>query len=136
MSTRRVRETINLAAADDYADDVLERGVRAATLDAESIAVDLVSEPGQGRVYRRRSRVHRASAPGDSPALDTGFLRASISSDVVRSPAGIVGRVKASAAYAAFLEFGTERMAARPFLSRIPREFGARIRATFNRFAK
>jgi hypothetical protein len=136
MTTRDVRETINLAAADDFADDVLERGVRAATIDAESLAVDLLSQPGAGRVYRRNSRVHRASAPGDSPAPDTGFLRQSVSHEVSRTPAGVVGKVTASAAYAAALEFGTERMRPRPFLSRIPREFGGRIRAVFLKFAR
>jgi len=136
MTTREVRETINLAAADDLADDILERGVRAATIDAEALAVELLSQPGTGEVYRRNGRVHRASSPGDSPAPDTGFLRQSVGHDVSRTPAGIVGKVTASAEYAAALEFGTERMRPRPFLSRIPREFGARIRATFLKFAR
>ena len=134
--TRRVKSTINLGAADDYADDRLELGIRAATLDAENIAVDLVSKPGTGRVYQRRGTTHRASAPGESPALDTGALRNSIRSEVVRTATGFVGKVIASASYAQALEFGTEKMAPRPFLSRIPREFSARIRATIARFAR
>lgn len=135
--TRRVKETINLAAADDYADDVLERGVRAATLDAEKAAIEILTEnPGKGRVYRRGTKFHRASAPGAPPALDTGFLSQSVSHEVTKTANGWVGRVIASAAYAAALEFGTERMKPRPFLSRIPREFGARIRATFLRFTR
>ncbi len=34
--------------------------------------------PKSGRVYRRKSVVHRASAPGEAPAIDTGILRFSI----------------------------------------------------------
>lgn len=136
MTKRLVRETINLALADDYSEDMIERGIRAATLDAHAVAVQLVSGAGSGRAYRRNGVVHRASSPGDSPALDTGTLRASLGFETARTLVGTVGTVYATAEYAAALEFGTERMKPRPYLSRIPGEFGARIMAVFERFAR
>ena len=38
-------------------------------------------KPGSGEEYRRKGIIHRASAPGEPPAVDTGRLRASISSN-------------------------------------------------------
>jgi len=39
-------------------------------------------KPGSGREYRKRGgKIHKASAPGEPPAVDTGRLRASISSN-------------------------------------------------------
>lgn len=70
-----------------------------------------------GRLYRRGNVLHRASAPGEAPASDTGRLVNSISgnyeatetSAVVKAGGGIVK-------YARMLEFGTSKMGARPFL--------------------
>lgn len=134
--TRRVKSKINLAAADDYADDALERGVWAATLEAESLTVENLSNPGTGRVYRRGGVSHRASAPGQTPAPDTSTLRKSVRVELVRVATGLIGKVIVSAAHALPLEIGTERMAARPFLSRVVSEHAARLRATFDRFAR
>jgi hypothetical protein len=93
----------------------------------------LLSMPGTGRVYvrgrgrghgRRGGVMHRASAPGQPPAVDTGRLRASITHQVggpvYNSQVGIAlyVRVGTGVAYARYLEFGTSRMAARPFLVR------------------
>jgi HK97 gp10 family phage protein len=67
-----------------------------------------------GRTYRRRSVTHQASAPGEFPKTDSGQL---VSSLFFR-----VGADKLSAffgtklAYGRYLEFGTSRMAARPWL--------------------
>lgn len=82
-----------------------------------------LSAPGSGRVYRRRGPnggviVHQASAPGESPAVDTGVYRASwmwrvVTADTVQMypnlPAG-----DHPAKLGEWLEFGTRHMAARP----------------------
>tara|TARA_R100001460_G_scaffold102170_1_gene146460 strand:+ start:222 stop:665 length:444 start_codon:yes stop_codon:yes gene_type:complete len=60
-------------------------------------------------------RTHTASAAGEPPASDTGFLVNSITATVGKDGKFIVGDVKASAPYAAHLEFGTTKMSARPF---------------------
>ena len=36
-------------------------------------------KPGTGREYKRGGKIHKASAPGEPPAVDTGRLRGSIS---------------------------------------------------------
>ncbi|MEM7522565.1 MAG: HK97-gp10 family putative phage morphogenesis protein [Pseudomonadota bacterium] len=69
--------------------------------------------PKTGRVYVRRGQRHQASAPGQSPAEDTGRLSRSVGYRVRGSRQLAVG---AQASYAAFLERGTRKMAPRPFI--------------------
>jgi HK97 gp10 family phage protein len=68
-----------------------------------------------GRFYKHRSVTHRASAPGEPPASDTGRLVNSINAQL--SGPGEAEAIAGNAAvkYARFLEFGTSRIAARPF---------------------
>lgn len=128
---------INLLLANKVALDACERGVRAAVLDAEGLTKVMLSQPGSGRLYHRGKTVeHRASAPGEPPAPDTGRLRGSISTEVIRGLDEVVGFVAVNTEYAAHLELGTERMKPRPYLSRIPREFGKRLKSIFDQFAR
>lgn len=71
------------------------------------------SPPKTGRIYRRRGVVHQASAPGEPPATDTGRLVQSGRTE--HNPTEISGTVNWSTLYAAFLEFGTSKMAPRPY---------------------
>lgn len=73
-------------------------------------------EAKSGRVYIRDGRVHQASAPGESPAVDTEALINSVK--VSRPTAGRVIRVEVSenVPYAAGLELGTSRIAPRPHM--------------------
>jgi HK97 gp10 family phage protein len=74
----------------------------------------LMSLPKSGRAYRRgRRAIHVASAPGEAPAIDTGNLAGSINFGM-QSPT--MAEVTVNAEYAAYLEFGTIRMAARPYV--------------------
>lgn len=131
MPKVRVRVQMNLPVAEGTSDTALLKGLRAATLDAENLTVGLLSQPGSGRIYKRRGVVHRASAPGQPPAPDTGRLRQSVSSEVI----GTTGIVSVNAEYAAALELGTEKRAPRPFISRLP-EYGQRLIAVFTANAK
>lgn len=56
------------------------------------------------------------SAPGEPPAVVTGTLKASIAHRVEDEDGQTVGIVGTGVEYARPLEFGTSRMAARPFL--------------------
>ena len=64
----------------------------------------------------KRSFVTSPSPPGGPPGVDTGRLRTSITHEVEETINEIVGRVGTNLDYAIFLEYGTSRMAARPFL--------------------
>lgn len=81
----------------------------------EARAKDSLSGPRTGREYRRGKHgdiIHRASAPGEPPATDTGNLAGSIRSRMIARAAG---EVTVSANYAVELEHGRARMAPRPF---------------------
>lgn len=70
---------------------------------------------GSGRTYVRGGRAHTASAPGQMPAVDTGQLIASLKHEIARGK--YKGYYYTDNEYAAFLEYGTSRMLARPFLT-------------------
>lgn len=56
---------------------------------------------------------HVPSKPGESPNRDSGFLQSRLST----APTGpISAEVRSEAEYASALEFGTSRMAARPYM--------------------
>lgn len=48
--------------------------------------------------------------------VDTGRLRASITHQIAKDGQGLFARVGSNVEYAPFVEFGTSRMAAQPFL--------------------
>lgn len=69
--------------------------------------------PKTGKLYKRRSVVHQASAPGESPASDTGDLMRSIYHEQI---APLTATVGSRLAYALYLEYGTRRgLEQRPF---------------------
>lgn len=82
----------------------------AAELEAD-IKLRIQSGPKTGRTYRRRGVTHQASAPGETPASDTGVLVGSIYHERESELAATVG---SRLAYAMHLEHGTIHMAARP----------------------
>lgn len=67
--------------------------------------------PKTGRTYLRGTVSHRASAPGEAPATDTGAL---VSSVTFRRVDTMTAEVESRLPYAAFLEFGTVNMDPRP----------------------
>lgn len=76
--------------------------------------------PKTGRIYmkgKNRSIRHQASAPGEPPATDTGKLVNSIVGDAKVVGKQVQGYLEARTAYAGYLEFGTRKMAARPFMT-------------------
>ena len=64
------------------------------------------------QMYNPR-REHRASAPGQAPASDTGNL---VSKIIVKQKTRNITNVESNANYSAFLEYGTSKMEARPFM--------------------
>lgn len=88
----------------------IARGTEAVREEATSL---VVNPPKTGRLYRRNGRIHQASAPGEHPANDTGFLIASIATETDEN--ALKGSVNIGAEYGKFLEYGTVKMAPRPF---------------------
>lgn len=96
--------------------------VRAATLTGivrgtETIREEATSlmqnSPRSGRVYKRRGVTHKASGPGEPPAPDTGNLIRNIETSVDAQK--LTGNVNFGTKYSRALEFGTFKMAPRPF---------------------
>ncbi len=75
--------------------------------------------PKTGRFYKYKDRRKRASAPGEFPANRSGALRRSVDFKVEGTKRMIIG---AGTHYAPFLEDGTSKMAARPYLIRVIRQ--------------
>ena len=67
-----------------------------------------------GIVYKKTDpkRTHRASAPGEAPATDTGRLANSIQANIGGRKAEVFTIVE----YAPWLEFGTQKIQPRPFM--------------------
>lgn len=159
--------TINLAALEGIADRKAEAGLKKAMLQGEARLKVILSQPGSGRKYGK----HTASAPGESPAPDTGGLRQATQADTVvrQDGADKVGRIVSNKEYALPLEkgskhsassrtadglfgmrgkygparmtaleseVGTERTAARPFLSLLATDHADELRDAFIAGAK
>lgn len=110
--------------------DAGERGLRGALGKAETVLKeDILRRPGSGKIYGK----HQASAPGEPPAPDTGNLRSNTNADPNIREEGddLVGRVVSNAEYAQALEKGTERMAARPFMSLLASDHADDLRRAF-----
>lgn len=103
--------------------DQLEKQVQAAAMrglikGAMRVQGDAIrriqNPPKTGRLYRRRSIVHQASAPGEAPATDLGNLVNSITINPL--PALLRVNINAGASYARALEFGTKHIEPRPYM--------------------
>ncbi len=119
-------DNVRLAVSDELSDI-------AAELEGD-IVLRIQQGPKTGRIYKRGGVTHQASASGQSPANDTGTLMRSIYSEKLTSLSYVVG---SRIAYAAYLEYGTRRMAARPFfrppVEEMRKEFNSRLEAAINR---
>lgn len=92
---------------------LLDRAINATALDVDrTVKKKIQRGPKTGEVYNktRPNRVHRASAPGQPPATDTGRLVSSI----YYRRGKMSATVGSSLAYAYYLEFGTMKMRPRP----------------------
>jgi hypothetical protein len=86
--------------------------IRTVAFVVEAEIKKLMTLPKHGRRYRRGTRSHTASAPGEAPAVDTGFLINTIKTTIKSDTEAVI---EIPAEYAEGLEFGTSRVEARPF---------------------
>ena len=97
--------------------DALGKIATAGALVLEGNIKNDMRQKKSGRQYQRGQKMHTASAPGESPAVDYGALINSIQSELgdVTSKSA-TAQVGTNMIYAVPLEFGTSRMEARPFM--------------------
>jgi len=135
---RGPRVYFDIKLANDLVRRAAVRGVRATTIEALRIVQTdiLSSDPKRsGKLYKRgKKKLHQASAPGEAPAPDTAQLRnmtkVEFLSDVVSGYA--LGKVVNNLEKAAALELGTDKIAPRPWISRLlTAENTARLKAVF-----
>jgi hypothetical protein len=117
--------------------EVVRSGVESTSLSLPQVGLELtskvketLSQPGRGVLYRgRRGRGdHRASAPGDPPAVDTGQYRASFAWATGGSQGQRWVDVGTAQERGPFLEYGTSRMEARPHLRPAVAEYSGSLR--------
>lgn len=105
--SRGVTITLDVSGLDRFkerAADLIDQAVDATARSVERAAKESMQGGGSP---------HVPSAPGEPPAIDTGTLRASIHVEEVGPCVRTIGD---SVEYGIHLEFGTSRMAARPWL--------------------
>ena len=114
VTTRVTRKSRQAAVLRDYEASLTALVGRAANL-VRNTAVESINQGAKtGVVYTRGGKTSQRSAAGEPPATDTGFLVNNIVLDIDVN--GLGANVESRADYSAFLEFGTSKMAARPFM--------------------
>jgi HK97 gp10 family phage protein len=121
MTIKGEKELIKkLRSLESRAGNAAKNGLRLAAEDCRTKAVASIQKQSIGNVATRIKQggspyQHVVSKPGDAPNTDTGNLVKNIAVEVT-SPTSVSVGIGEAAAYGAHLEFGTERMAARPWL--------------------
>ena len=133
MSVKIVKNHVK-EVLDAMGGDRLGRAVMAGGFVLETaVKVSMSATSHSGKMYGG----HRASAPGETPAVDTGVLVNSINTQLVSSSdTEAIAEVGTGVEYAEFLEFGTSKMEARPFMRPAFDNNEAKIKDTIRRFAK
>ena len=100
-------------------DNKIKQYVTRASMLVQNTAKESIMKGGTGIEYKKYepTRNHRASAPNEPPASDTGFLVSQITMQVKTFANGSVeGSIISAAPYSKALEFGTTNMTERPFM--------------------
>ena len=124
-----VKEVLASMAGDRLGKAVMAGGFVLET----AVKVSMSAASHTGYVYGK----HQASAPGETPAVDTGILVNSINTELVSSSATEAwSQVGTGVEYAEPLEFGTSRMKPRPFMRPAYDHNVEKIKDAIRRFAK
>lgn len=128
----KFNKKLNKILADNKVKEYVTRG----TIMVQNDAKKSILAGGTGRTYEKYEprRTHRASAPNQPPASDTGFLASNITMDVdVKANGTVVGQIISSAPYSKHLEFGTVNMTERPFMQPALQKNKRKIEALFKK---
>ena len=96
--------------------EIVAKRIDAGLARAASEAGGALADHVRMKISRPNPSGAAPSAPGEPPARVTGELLDSVAYEVIESDRGLVVSVGAAAPYAQALEYGTRRMAPRPFL--------------------
>lgn len=118
---------------------VVSRGVRAVNA-IRNAELEVLKGQRSGRVYRKpytKRATYTASAPGEPPARRTGNLRlhwnGQVKSENISSGGvAVVAELESQESYAGYLENGTSKMAARPFVEKIKEKATPEIRKIYS----
>ena len=98
---------------------IVSRGMRAAN-ELRNAEQDTLNGAGHGRVYYKpHGGKYTASAPGEVPARRLGDLRRDWEPKTQSSNNGVTAYIESAMPYADYLEHGTKKMAARPYVEKI-----------------
>ena len=106
--------------SDGIRDELYRRGVQITQV-LRKTELEILAGTRNGVKYK--SLPNRSSAPGEAPAAQSGKLRQEWDDITERQGNGhtsiVTSRITSITPYAGYLEEGTERMAARPFVDKI-----------------
>lgn len=128
-----------MRAYKDDAHKAVQDTVRVTALSVEGDAIKSIERGNKsGKVYTRGGTSHQASAPGEAPASDTGNLTNNIKS-IIGLFIAYVG-YNQSDDYPEYLEYGTQDMEARPWLTpardKNRSDFARRMKAALRKVAR
>ena len=101
--------------------EMMRKGAMA-TNTLRNIEIEVLSKGGSGKKYKRLP--NRSSAPGETPAPQSGKLRQDWDDQVT-------SRIKSNSKHAEWLEGGTKKMAKRPFIDPIKKKAEPEIAKIF-----
>jgi HK97 gp10 family phage protein len=133
IRTKVVRKS-NTAKVSKAYERKVQQIIAASAQMVRNTAVTSIHEHGSsGITYEKYNprRTHTASSDGNPPNTDTGYLANNISEVIDGDKMG--ASVESRAEYSEFLEFGTSKMDARPFMQPALEENRPKIRRMFKR---
>lgn len=111
------------------------QALRQLALEGVSIAREsMLESPATGRDYARGGRTHTASSPGNPPRVDMGNLINTLHIENRGSFSQAIIAGGGAEGYAEWLEFGTTKMAARPFMGPMALEVERLVPRVFDKF--
>lgn len=136
------RRTIKVKAKEvtkDINRKALSRATRAINA-MRNAELEVLKGQGSGRVYRKpytKKATYTASAPGEVPARRTGSLRLHWNGNIKQRLASsggisIIVELESQEKYAAALEHGTSKMAARPYAEKIKEKARSEIERIYS----